>query len=128
VTYSTVLFDLDGTLTDSAAGISNSVLHAVAALGMPAPDPTPISALVGPPLRDVLPALGVDAADLDLAVRHYRTYYAERGLYENAVYPGIASLLDGLRERRIRLAVATSKPVVSLPEPSWTAPGQPSTR
>ena len=109
MTFSTVLFDLDGTLTDSAPGITNAVSHALTALGH---EPLPIDELrsfIGPPLQESFAALGLDP---DVALTAYREYFTDRGIYENQVYDGIIPVLGALRARNVELGVATSKPTV----------------
>lgn len=103
-----VLFDLDGTLTDSAAGIMSSYRHALRLLGLDAPDEA-IRACIGPPLVDGFAALGVPARRLDEAVDLYRRHFSEVGILENQLYPGVAEMLDALSGAGLRLALATSK-------------------
>ena len=105
-----VLFDLDGTLIDSEAGITGSMVHALRALEV---EPPPIEVLrgwIGPPLQASFPSvLGDDLERVDLAVRHYHERFDDVGWREHTVYPGIAELLAALRHRGDRLAVVTSK-------------------
>lgn len=108
----TVLFDLDGTLTDPLVGIANSVRHALVALGVEPPSTSELRRWVGPPLRESFASLDLSPPDVTLAVERYREYFSERGLYENAVYPGIKETVIALVDRGCRLAVATSKPTV----------------
>ncbi len=103
----TILFDLDGTLTDPVVGIAASLRHALVALGRPAPDD--LTWCIGPPLQESLRALLGDEGPVDEAVTLYRERYGEIGLFENAVYPGIEEVLRGLRGEGRRLFVATSK-------------------
>jgi phosphoglycolate phosphatase len=110
--YATVLFDLDGTLTDSGLGIGRSVAFALSALGAPALTETELRAFVGPPLPESFAALGFDEARCRQAVARYREYFTTTGIYENKVYAGIAPLLGILRAAGVTLAVATSKPEV----------------
>ncbi|HVX44340.1 MAG TPA: HAD family hydrolase [Mycobacteriales bacterium] len=110
--YSTVLFDLDGTLTDPTVGITNSLAYALDSVGRPPPGPERLREFVGPPLQDALATLGLDAANLETAVAQYRDYFGATGMYENEPYPGIEKVLGGLRDRGVRLAVATSKSAV----------------
>ncbi|SOE00668.1 HAD hydrolase-like protein [Blastococcus haudaquaticus] len=106
-----VLFDLDGTLVDSAPGIFSSVRHAAAALGLPGPTPEQLRAMVGPPLQDGFAlVLGVPAADVPRAVAAYREHYAAGALLDVTVHGGVPDLLAALREAGATLAVATSKP------------------
>jgi phosphoglycolate phosphatase len=108
-----VLFDLDGTLTDPKLGITRSVQHALRKRGRPVPDADSLESLIGPPLEQSFREhFGMNPGDARQAVADYREYFAEIGLYENAVYPGIPELLASLRERGVRLALATSKPTV----------------
>ena len=105
-----VLFDLDGTLTDSAPGIVGGYLHAVRTVGGPEPDPETAAGVVGPPMIENLRALGITDDRLDRAIAAYFEYYdAGDGWADNAVFPGIEDVLQGLRARGVRLAIATSK-------------------
>ncbi len=112
VRYDAVLFDLDGTLTDSGPGIANSVLHALSVLGADPLSDAQLRAFVGPPVHDSFAGLGFDGPTCERAVVEYRRYLAEKGLYENEVYPGIEMVLSALRDGGVTLAVATSKPTV----------------
>ena len=106
-----LFFDLDGTLTDSKPGIINSFHHTLRAMGRPAPDAAALMPLIGPPLRDGLADL-LETRDpdvLETAVAHYREYFSASGMYENSVYPGIRSLLEGLRAAGARMWVITGK-------------------
>ena len=106
-----VLFDLDGTLVDSAPGIHSSLRVAAAALGLPEPTPAQLRAMVGPPLQDGFAlVLGVAGADVDRAVAAYREHYAAGAMLEAPPYAGIPELLDRLRADGVTLAVTTSKP------------------
>jgi phosphoglycolate phosphatase len=108
-----VLFDLDGTLTDPKAGITRSIQHALRKRGRPVPDADSLEPWIGPPLEQSFRShLGMTADDARRAVEDYREYFAETGLFENTVYPGIPELLARLGESGVRLAVATSKPTV----------------
>lgn len=103
-----VIFDLDGTLTDSAVGVLASFRHALAAVGAEPPPGDLAARVVGPPLAQTMVALGLgDRAEEALAA--YRADYTRRGWAMNALYDGIADLLDDLRAAGTRLAVATSK-------------------
>jgi phosphoglycolate phosphatase len=108
-----VLFDLDGTLTDSAPGIVASVEHALATMGMESPGSEELRRFIGPPIQDSFRReFGLDDETTATLMLAYREYYRERGLFENSLYPGIAGLLDELSSAGVLLAVATSKPTV----------------
>lgn len=106
-----VLFDLDGTLVDSAPGIWASVRAATAELGLPRPTPDQLRAMVGPPLQDGFAAqFGLRGDEVDRAVAAYRAHYAAGAIFEVTVYAGIPQLLAELADGGATLAVATSKP------------------
>lgn len=108
----TVLFDLDGTLTDPFAGITRSIQHALAAMGAVVPPADELGWCIGPPLWDSFAVLlGTDdRALLDRAVALYRERYTATGLFENELITGIAPLTRRLAEAGFTLYVATSKP------------------
>lgn len=106
-----VIFDLDGTLTDSAPGVVASFRHALATIGAvpPTDDPAQLAELVvGPPMHHTLAALGLGAR-AEEAIAAYRADYTGRGWAINGLYDGIAELLADLQSAGVRLAVATSK-------------------
>ncbi len=107
-----LFFDLDGTLIDPKAGITGSIRYALEKLDVaPIPSPDELTWCIGPPLQESFAILlGADRAPL--AVRYYRERYAETGIYENTVYPGILETLFRLRDAGARLHVASSKPRV----------------
>lgn len=109
--YKAILFDLDGTLTESGEGITRSVQYALEKLGKPAPSLDELRVFVGPPLMEQF----MKFADLDqdtarLAVSYYRERYASVGIFENRVYAGIEEMLAELKKKGYLLAVASSKP------------------
>lgn len=108
----TLLFDLDGTLTDNYAGISASIGHALSRLGAPIPDAAVLRECVGPPLRESFARLlaTTDDARVELAIAHYRERYASIGWRENVVYDGIERVLATLRRGGARMFVCTAKP------------------
>ncbi len=107
-----VLLDLDGTLTDSAPGITASVAHAYTSLGLPVPDAATLRSFVGPPITDSFPRHGVPAERVQEAIAAYRARFAESGMWENSVFDGVPEVLRELRAAGCVLAVATSKPEV----------------
>ena len=109
--YKAILFDLDGTLTDSGEGITKSVQHALEKIGKPEPDLEKLRVFVGPPLLEQFEQYaGIDRETARKAVEIYRERYAPIGVYENELYPGIQELLSGLKQRGYKLAIASSKP------------------
>ncbi len=107
-----ILFDLDGTLTDPSEGITRSVQHALAAFGLTA-SREELLCFIGPPLVDsFVRYFGFTEEAALQAVSVYREYFAEKGIFENRVYPGIPELLKRLQCRGKRLYLATSKPEV----------------
>ena len=106
----TILFDLDGTLTDSGEGIINCVILGLELFGLPVPDRNALRVFVGPPLHDTFVKFGVPEDQADEAVRIYRSRYNTVGKFENTPYPGIYELLQTLRNNGHTLLVATSKP------------------
>lgn len=105
-----ILFDLDGTLTDSGEGIINSVIPVLEHFDLPVPDRSLLRSFVGPPLRDSFLKAGVSENNVEEAIRIYRKRYTTVGKFENFPYPGIRELLVDLRQAGHRLFVATSKP------------------
>ena len=91
--YTIILFDLDGTLTDSAPGILNSVRYACRKLGLPIPGEETLRRFLGPPL-----------------IASFREYFPTKGLFENEVYPGIPALLADIKSAGKTVIIATSKP------------------
>jgi len=111
--FDVLLFDLDGTLTDSAEGIMNCAEHALNAMGIVEPDRNKLLRFIGPPLVDsFMDFYGMDRDDAMKAVAAYRERYPVKGIFENRVYEGIPEALELLKNGGKRLAVATSKPEV----------------
>jgi len=106
-----VLFDLDGTLTDPAEGITNSIVYALKKFGISVSDKKELYKFIGPPLYDsFVRYYGFTPKDANLAITYYREYFAPKGLYENTVYEGIEDALIHLKTQNVKLIVATSKP------------------
>ena len=106
----TILFDLDGTLTDSGEGIIKSSAMVLEKYGLPVPSYEEMRVFVGPPLHETFHKFGVPKEKCDDAVELYRARYNTVGLFENFPYPGIRELLEALKAQGHRLFVATSKP------------------
>ena len=105
-----ILFDLDGTLTDSGEGIINCAILALEHFGCPIPSREEMRVFVGPPLHESFINHGVPADKAEEAIRIYRSRYIPIGAYENTPYPGIRELLEVLKAQGHKLYVATSKP------------------
>lgn len=88
-----VLFDLDGTLTDPAKGITRSVQEALRQMGRPVPEQDKLLSFIGPPLLDSFQEYcGMEREEAEKAIRLYRGYFSRQGIWENRVYPGIPEL------------------------------------
>ena len=108
--YDYILFDLDGTLTDSGPGIMNGFEYALGKMGIEIPDRSSLRKFVGPPLGDSFEkTLGFSPEDAAKGIAFYREYYADKGVYENDVYPGVFELLDKLKASGKKMIVATTK-------------------
>jgi len=111
VTYTTVLLDLDGTLVDSAPGIVQSIAFTLRQVGRPVPPIGDLLRWVGPPLPQSFQTIGgVPEDEVDAALDIYRERYLDIGAYDSKIFDGIGLLLRDLKERRVTLALATSKP------------------
>ena len=109
--YKVVLFDLDGTLTDPAIGITNSVKYALEKFNIEVENREDLYPFIGPPLLDsFMKFYGMSEEDALYAIEQYRVYFKDKGLYENYVYEGIPLLLQSLKDAGAKLLVATSKP------------------
>lgn len=106
-----ILFDLDGTLTDPALGITNSVMHALKRFNIPLPPRDELYKFIGPPLAESFEKY-YGFSDGQVAVEVYREYFSTKGLYENELYNGIEELLKLLYENGYRIYLATSKPEI----------------
>lgn len=109
--YDYVFFDLDGTISDSALGIVNSVIYALDKMGIEQPNRELLKRFVGPPLQESFTMyLGLSQPDANAAIKHFRHYYSEKGILENSMYDGIENLIVELKHSGKTLVVATSKP------------------
>ena len=111
-----LLFDLDGTLTDSGEGIINCAQYAFRQMGYPVPPREEMGVFVGPPLWQTFAEFGIPTERTDEAVAIFRSRYVPIGKFENTPYPGIRELLEGLKNQGWALYVATSKPEVTAIE------------
>lgn len=112
-TFSVLLFDLDGTLTDPKVGITRCVNYALAYFGREVENSDELVSFIGPPLLEqFIQYCGFTPEEGRVAVEKYRERYEGIGMFENRIYPGIAMMLKRLREEGKILAVATSKPEI----------------
>ena len=106
-----VLFDLDGTLTDPAEGITNALMHAQRRMGMAVSPREKLFVFIGPPLIETFMSEWCLSRDQsEQALVYYREHFGTKGLFENVPYPGIGDTLSSLKASGLRLFVATSKP------------------
>lgn len=109
--YETLLFDLDGTLTDPALGITSGVAYALDYFGNEYESLSSLEHFIGPPLREhFMEFCGVDREKGEEYVAKYREYYAVTGIYQNKLYEGIEQMLDTLKKAGKKIVLATSKP------------------
>lgn len=108
-----VIFDIDGTLTDSGEGIIKSVKYALAAFGMEENDEKRLRSFIGPPLFDSFTNLyGVSRERANELIEKWRERFRVKGIYENKLYDGIEELLKDLKDAEILIGVASAKPEV----------------
>ena len=111
-----ILFDLDGTITDSSEGITKSVQHALKKFGIEENDQAMLRRFIGPPLDESFEKFyGFDKEKALKAVDYYRERYSDKGIYENVLFDGIADMLEGLKSDGYIIALATCKPGIYVP-------------
>lgn len=111
--YKYVLFDLDGTLTDSALGITNCIVYACNKMNLSVPPMDVLKTFVGPPLKQRFSEVfSLSEKDAERALELYRERFAPIGIFENRVYPGVLEMLKALKDGGCILALATSKPQI----------------
>ena len=109
--YKAILFDLDGTLTESGEGITKCVQYALEKLGKPESDLKKLEVFIGPPLMEqFMKYAGLDEETARRAVEYYRERYSTIGIFENRPYPEVEEMLQELKRKKYLLAVASSKP------------------
>lgn len=108
-----VLFDLDGTLTDPALGITKSVAYALESFGIHTDDLGKLCKFIGPPLKDsFMEYYGFSEEQALAGVQKYREYFGDKGIYENKLYPGVKEMLEKLKDNGMKVFLATSKPKI----------------
>ncbi len=111
--YQTIIFDLDGTLTDSQTGIINSLAYAFKQMGLPLPVQSQLKKFIGPPLSQSFQDFcGLNDIETQKTISYYRQYFADKGWKENQLLPGARELLAKLKQAGKTLLVASSKPEV----------------
>ncbi len=109
--FKTVIFDLDGTLAQSAPGVFQCVTAALQRMNKPVPDSATLRKFIGPPLcHSFTQFCGMTKEEADIGVAHYRDVYLNGGIYNNSTFPHIPELLQNLKAHGAKLCVATSKP------------------
>jgi len=109
--FSAILFDLDGTISDSAPGILESLTYTFRKVGVPVPDHATLMSFVGPPIMDTFTtAMGMDQAQAERTLAVYREHYFSHGALDSAMFPGIDVVLRTLHEAGLPISTATSKP------------------
>jgi phosphoglycolate phosphatase len=109
--FTSILFDLDGTIIDSAPGITATLAYTFETMGRPVPPPAELLAYVGPPILDSFRDRGgMSLGEAAEALAIYRPRYLESGAFDSTVFPGVPEVLSGISEARVPLSLATSKP------------------
>lgn len=109
--YTTAIFDLDGTITDSGPGIMNSIRYAVRKHGLQELSEEVLRSFIGPPLKEQFQSVfGLSDEMSAVMVAAYREYYSDKGIFENRVYDGVPAMLERLKTAGVRILMATSKP------------------
>lgn len=107
----TLLFDLDGTISDPKEGITKALAFALQKFGIAVPDLDALEVFIGPPLHEsFMQFYAMDATNAMQCVQYYRAYFATKGLYENVVYDQIEECLRWLKKQGVPCIIATSKP------------------
>ncbi|MEP4592152.1 MAG: HAD hydrolase-like protein, partial [Ilumatobacter sp.] len=105
-----VLLDLDGTISDSEAGIGRSLVHAFTECGYDVPDRETIRSMIGPPFEVSFPKVGIHVDDIERVIAAYRVRYEDVGLFENEMYEGVPEMMEALRSAGHTISLATAKP------------------
>lgn len=106
-----IFFDLDGTLTDSAEGITKCVQYALESRGINVPDLNTLRPFIGPPLiESFMKFYGMTEEEARLCTAKYRERFKDTGIYENKVYPGVPEMLAQLQKTALRLPLPPASP------------------
>jgi phosphoglycolate phosphatase len=109
--FTSILFDLDGTIVDSAPGITATLAYTFAEMGLPIPAAAELLAYVGPPILDSFRERGgMTIGEAAEALAIYRPRYLEAGALDSSVFPGVADVLRAVHAAGIPMSLATSKP------------------
>ena len=110
--YKNIIFDLDGTLTDSAPGIKKSALYALKKYNI-VPTEDELTQMIGPPLKKSFQNIfGFSAEKTEEVIAHYREYFRDKGIFDNSLYPGVKEMIESLANEGRQLFVATTKATV----------------
>lgn len=111
--YSTILFDFDGTLFNSKKGIISAVKYSLIHFGIAVPDDETLQTFIGPPLGwSFQKHFGLSKDDSYAAIKKLREYYGDKGIFESELYEGIDRILEKLKNKNLRVGIATAKPTV----------------
>ena len=110
--YDYVLFDFDGTVTDTGEGILKSLQYSFSAMGHEVPDLSDLKKFIGPPIHySYTTFYGISEEDVGDYIKKYRERYREKGIYECYVYEGMRETIEALRNKGVKIGIASSKPV-----------------
>ena len=110
--YDYVLFDFDGTVTDTGEGILKSLQYSFSAMGHEVPDSSDLKKFIGPPIHySYTTFYGISEEDVGDYIKKYRERYREKGIYECYVYEGMRETIEALRNKGVKIGIASSKPV-----------------
>ena len=108
--FSTILLDLDGTITDPKSGITKSVAYALDFLKVSYPSLDSLTTFIGPPLKDSFMGYGLNEKDAQIAIEKYREYYVkENGIFDLTIYAGFKEMLENLKKADKKICLATCK-------------------
>ena len=117
IMYKAILFDLDGTLTESGEGITKSVQYALEKLGKPEEDLEKLKVFIGPPpMEQFMKYADLDEETARKAVEYYRERYSEKGIFENRPYPGVEDMLKELKRKKYRFRESSLSSLKSFSE------------